>query len=129
MQECEEDDQGGAGAERGWWLFDSVNANSWGVDDAVRGRGALDYLQRTSADVVAIQETKLNSEAKCGRARVAARRARWHLLADQADTTATGYASAGVGVAVRSHFGVSSQRQALDMKYDKARVVVGHVIA
>ena len=123
----EEEVQEAFGQSRGWWLFDTVNANAWGADDSAgKGRGALDFLHRTSADVVGIQETRMATCEKCAAGMVAARKAKWKTKLEQADITRKGYTSAGVAVACRSHFG-ASYPQMEGVNVDKARIAHAHV--
>ena len=121
------EDQELAGAKRGYWIFDTVNANAWGADETGgRGRGALEYLRRSHADVVGIQETRLETEAKCWAGMAAARKAKWKVKLAQADTTEKGYSSAGVAVACRAQFGVVVP-SIEEVKYDSARIAHAHL--
>ena len=123
----EEEEQEPTSQARGWWLFDTVNANAWGADDtAGKGRGALDFLHRSSADVVGIQETRLATRERCSAGMLAARKAKWRTKLKQADITRKGYTSAGVAVACRSHFG-ASYPQVEGVVVDEARIAHAHV--
>ena len=123
----EEEAQEVAGSKRGYWLFDTVNANAWGADETGgRGRGAMEYLRRSHADVVGIQETRLDQEWKCLAGMAAAKRAKWKVRLPRADTTHTGYSSAGVGVACRSHFGMAVPNVE-GVTCDSARITHAHV--
>ena len=130
--EEDEELQDEPGRSRGWWLFDTVNANSWGVDSVGgTGRGAADFLRRSSADVVAIQETKLSSGGARTSARCTARKAGWNLMAPLSGTTEKGYATAGVGIAARSHFGSrdvgESGQWEETVAHDATRIVHSHI--
>ena len=127
MQVMEEEEQEDAGSKRGWWLFDTVNANAWGSEETQgRGKGALDYLRRTNADVVGIQETRVTTKEKCATGMGAAKKAKWKTKLVEADVTCKGYSSAGVAVACRSHFGMTDPH--VDgIEYDRARIAHGHI--
>ena len=92
-----------------------------------KGKGALDFLQRTAADVVMMQETRLVEAGKREAAYRAARRAKWNLLAPEAATTGKGYTSAGVAIATRSGFGMAGGSSAKDRAHDPTRIVGRHV--
>ena len=90
-EELSEGEQEEAGGSRDWWLFDTVNANSWGGEaEVAKGKGALVFLQRTVADAAMMQETRLVEAGRREAAYRAARRAKWNLLALEAATTEKG---------------------------------------
>ena len=125
MSEAEQEEAGG---HRGWWVIDTVNANSWGgTEGASKGKGALDFLQRSMADVVMIQETRLADPGKRQAAHRAARRSKWNLLAPAAATTTKGYSSAGVALAARVGFGMAGSNAFDELEYDHTRIVGRHV--
>ena len=127
-EDMSEEEQEEAGRKRGWWIMDTVNANSWGgMAGAVKGRGALDFLHRTVADVVMVQETKLSNEGKQGAAYRAARRAKWNLWAPVAAVTEKGYSSAGVAVAARVGFGVRACELPQGVEFDHTRIAHRHI--
>ena len=127
-EDVSEDEQEEAGCNRGWWIVDTVNANSWGGwASAAKGKGALDFLRRTVADVVMVQETKLSNEGKQGAAYRAASRAKWNLWAPQAAVTEKGYPSAGVAVATRVGFGVRACELPQSVEHDNTRIVHRHI--
>ena len=127
-EEVSEDEQEEAGTSRDWWVIDTVNANSWGgVVAGSTSRGALDFLQRTVADVVVVQETRLTGEGKRESAHRAAKTAKWNLLAPAAATTEKGYPSAGVALATRVGFGVAGKITTRVEEHDSTRIAGGHV--
>ena len=123
----EEERQEVVGEKRGWWLIDTVNVNAWGADDtAGRGRGAMEFLRRTKANFVGLQETRLGTRDKCCAGMEAARKEKWKVKLVEAHITETGYASAGVAVAGRSHFGMTDPH--LDgFMYDNTRIAHMHL--
>ena len=120
----EEERQETSGGKRKWWLFDTVNPNAWGASEG-RG-GGLNFLRRTAADVVGMQETRIMGEDRCNAGMQAARHSKWKAKLTEARTTEKGYASAGVTVACRAHFGISHP-QALGWCYDSTRIQHAHV--
>ena len=128
-EEMGEDEQEETGRGRDWWLVDTVNANAWGGGEAegTKGRGALDFLQRTAADVVMVQETRLVGAMKREAAHRAARKAKWNLLAPEAATTAKGNTSAGVALATRVGFGMAGGEAMESGEHDRTRVEGRHV--
>ena len=120
----EEDRQETSGGRRQWWLFDSVNPNAWGT---LEGRGGgINFLRRTAADVVGMQETRIISQDRCNAGMQAARRAKWRVKLTAARVTEKGYASAGVAVACRAQFGISHP-QVHGWSYDETRIHHAHV--
>ena len=100
----------------GLWAIDSLNPNSW--------TGAEDYLARTGADVVLVQETKrLAGPTEIAAERAAARMA-WSASLEPSKCTDAGGISAGVAVCVRSHIGLALPRIAVAAKELSARVQV-----
>ncbi len=83
----------------GLWAIETANPNSW--DTARR------YVEMSAADVLMIQELKLRDGDPTLAAQRAAAGMGWQLSAESCDVTDLGYASAGVGIAVRSHMGMS----------------------
>ena len=99
----------------GFWAFDTLNGNIMST--------AQDYLERTAADVCFLQELRQSAQ-QCEQAERNAARSHWSLSAEPAADTAAGSTSAGVGVAVRSFFGLSLPRQAMDYELLRTRVLV-----
>ena len=120
----EEERQETAGGRRQWWLFDTVNPNAWGAGEM--GGGGLQYLQRTGADVVGIQEMRVVGHDRCNAAMQAAKKAKWKMKVVQAHVTEKGYASAGVAVACRSHVGMCHPR-VQGWEYDGTRIHHSHI--
>ena len=54
---------------QGWWAVEAVNANAWPA--------AMEYLNRTSADVVLVAETKVAAGEKLAEAEQSARVNKW----------------------------------------------------
>ncbi len=90
----------------GLWAIDSANANTW---DTAKG-----YIELSAADVVAVQETKLRGGHPILKAQREAVAIGWRFSAEGCDVTESGYPSAGVGVAVRSHLGMAVPPVQLD---------------
>ena len=82
----------------GLWAVDSVNPNAW--DATVK------YIERTSADILALQETRRSPDQIDSAVRVAAAK-RWNLSLAAAVVNESTRCSAGVGVGARSHLGVA----------------------
>ena len=99
----------------GLWAFDTLNGNTMST--------AQDYLERTSADVCFLQEIR-QTAARCPQVERTAARAGWALSTEPAADTEAGSTSAGVGVAVRAHFGLAIPRRTVDFKQLRARVHV-----
>ena len=83
----------------GLWAIDSANGNSW--------LGGAKYLELTSADIVLIQESKLRGSDAIQSVEDAALNHGWKATLSAATTGERGGASAGVGVAIRKHLGLS----------------------
>ncbi len=92
--------------DNGLWAIDTANPNSWD--------GAKRYIEASAADVVAIQEIKLREGEPILTAQGVARRMGWQLSVEKCQVTDCGYSSAGVGIAVRSHLGMSAPPISLD---------------
>ena len=85
--------------EAGLFAVDTVNPNAWSV--------GADYMNRTSADVILVQEVKLPEGDPCQAAEQAARNAKWKLATEPCLVTAKGGRSAGAAVATRNYIGMS----------------------
>ena len=84
---------------QGWWAIDTVNPNAWPA--------AADYLKRTSAEVVAVQEAKVEGGRHTAEAEQSIRACKWTASLEPCVMSQCGGKSAGVAVAVRSHIGLS----------------------
>ncbi len=87
----------------GLWAIDTVNPNAWPA--------AASYLERTAADIVAVQETR-RLRPNVGAAEREARRLHWKLSMQAADRTEAGRASAGVAIGTRAHIGIAKAKRA-----------------
>ena len=99
----------------GLWAFDTLNSNVASTAQA--------YLERTAADACLFQELRLRPSG-CEQAERTAARGKWSLSIEPAVDTEAGSTSAGVGVAVRSHFGLALPRQAVEDDAMRSRVQV-----
>ena len=122
----EEENQEPAGRNRSYWLIDTINATPWGRNSE-GGTGAIDFLMRTAADIVGIQETRLASTNKCCDGMAQAKRAKWKVRMGKAGVTQSGYPTAGVAVAYRSHFGAVDGCGHDFVVHDTSRIVATHV--
>ncbi len=95
-EECSVGDRAHRAA--GYWAFDSVNPNAW--------TGAEKHLRATSADFVAIQETKRRGRAREQAERTAGKFG-WSVSLCEAIATEASGTSAGVGLAARAHLGMA----------------------
>ena len=82
--------------DMGYWALDTFNPNA--------ASSAVVYLGRTSADIVAFQETKVVSNYLIAQDSAAAR-IHWSLSIGEAKVTDVGGLSAGTAVATRAHIG------------------------
>ena len=85
---------------QGWWAFDSLNPNAWPA--------GLDYMRRSGADVVLMQEARVKDGLKKDDAEQTARNAKWSTKILPCEVAAAGRKSAGVAVGCRSFVGLSS---------------------
>lgn len=83
----------------GLWAFDSVNPNGW--------EAAANFIQLSSADFLAVQETNTPSGRKQLAAEGACRAAKWALCFAPAFRSEKDGLSSGVAVGARSHIGVA----------------------
>ena len=83
----------------GLFAIDTVNPNAWGA--------GADYMNRSAADVILVQEVKLPAGDPCSSAEQTARNAKWKLSIEPCLVTAKGGRSAGTAVATRSYIGMS----------------------
>ena len=84
---------------------------------------AQSYQERTAADACLLQELRRRAQ-ECEQAARTAARGKWSLSVEPAADTAVGSTSAGVGVAVRSHFGQELPKQEIDFEVLRSRVQV-----
>ena len=84
----------------GLWAIDTHNPNSF---DAC----VSNTLLRSKADAVALQETRLKTDAEIVSAKARAKRSGWSAHLSQAKITAAGRGSGGCGVAVRKGAGIA----------------------
>ena len=101
--------------DAGLWAFDALNGNCFTT--------AQTYLGRTAADACLLQEMRL-SAANCEQAERTAAHDGWTLTVRPAMDTAAGSTSAGVAVAVRSHFGLARSPGMPTIEIDLSRVIV-----
>ena len=85
--------------KQGWWAIDTVNPNAWPA--------AADYLKRTSVEVVAVQDAKVESGRHIDEAEQSMRACKWTASLEPCVVSQGEGKSAGVAVAVRSHIGLS----------------------
>ena len=83
----------------GFFAVDTVNPNAWSA--------GADYMSRTAADILLIQEVKLPEGDPCDAAEQAARNAKWKMSTEPCLITAKGGRSAGTAVAARNYIGMS----------------------
>ena len=104
--------------EAGWWAIDSVNANAWD--------GALEAMATTSADLIGVQEAKV--EAHCiNDCENTARNKGWRTAMVGCNLGEGGGRSAGVAVACRNHVGLSESFEDDKLPNElKGRFVVKH---
>ena len=86
----------------------------------------MDFLRRKSADVVGVQETRVMTQERCVVGMTTVKKAKWKTRLVEADATCKGYASAGVAIACRSHFGAFSMQEQV-VEYDAARIAHLHI--
>ena len=82
---------------KGLWAIDTVNPNAWS--------NAQDYLGRTGADIVCVQEARIAGDDTVCTAEQTARGAGWKAAISHCDVTKAGGRSAGVAIAARSYMG------------------------
>jgi hypothetical protein len=83
----------------GLWAFDTANPNAW--------HKGKDYLAGTTADIILLQETKVEGGDKLDSAEAAAKSLKWRASIAPCCVTSAGGMSAGVAVAVRQHIGLA----------------------
>ena len=86
--------------DAGFFAIDTVNPNAW--------RAGVDYMGRTAADVLLVQEVRLPGGEPCIAAEQTARNAKWKLAIEPCLRTAKGGCSAGTAIATRSYIGMST---------------------
>ena len=101
--------------QAGLWAFDSLNGHCSAT--------ALTYLERTSADACMLQEMRLRALSCCQAERSAAHSG-WAISVGPAIDTVAGSTSAGVAVAVRSHFGLALSPFQRAPEVERSRVIV-----
>ncbi len=110
IEECAAQDT--AHRAKGIWAFDSANAGGW--------TGSRSYLMKSAADAVMLQETR-RQDSQTAEAEDAAQHHGWRLSLRAANPTEAGRTSAGVGIAVRRHVGMSGQVDALIESFHSLR--------
>ena len=88
----------------GLWAVDSVNFNAW--------PGGLEYLRRSAADFLVMQETKVAAGDAVAAAAQTARNSKWSLALAPCRVTDCGGKSSGVAVATWSHIGLADSEPA-----------------
>ena len=83
----------------GLWAIDTVNPNC--------GKGALEHLKVTGADICLFQEFRRRDGQQCHDSAAAAKRSGWDLSITAADVTQANRCSGGLAIAARSYMGVS----------------------
>ena len=83
----------------GLWAFDQINPNG--------GKGLINYLHITAADVVCSQEVKRFEGQPCAALESEARRAGWAMAVQACGEGKQGCPSAGTAVAARAHLGLA----------------------
>ena len=78
----------------GMWAFDTCNANAW--------PGAKEYLAKTQADFVAVQEARLQ-DAGCKGVEQTVRNSEWRTAVAPCTVTAADGKSAGLAITGRTH--------------------------
>ena len=105
--------------DKGWWALDSGNPNAW--------KGATEILASSSADAMAVQETRVESSSICD-AENTARNLGWNMAVGRCDYGEGGGASSGVAVGCRKHIGLSESCSEDMLPVElKARFMVKHV--
>ena len=85
--------------QQGLWAIDTANGNSWGT--ALR-----QVVERSQADILLLQETKLLDPQKFEAAKIAARSAGWNPTLSYAHQTCAARATGGNGVFARRGMGI-----------------------
>ena len=83
----------------GIWTIDSANANSWDTAASL-------VLDRTTADILVLQEHKVHTQLRLDSMQREAQRQGWRMTTALADSTAAGCASGGAAVLGRRRFGM-----------------------
>ena len=86
-------------AEQALWAIDTANKNSW--QTVLR-----QVVQRSQADILLLQETKMSEPQKYNAATLAARAAGWNPTFSYAHLTCAARASGGMGVLTRRGMGI-----------------------
>ena len=84
--------------DKGWWAVDTGNPNAWG--------GAAEILATSSADAIALQETRVPTEATKDH-ETSAFNSGWNVAVSGCGIGQGGGDSAGVAVGCRKHIGLS----------------------
>ena len=105
--------------DKGWWAVDTANPNAWG--------GVAEILKSSSADAVALQETRIPEAGTKDHEHVA-RSAGWNMAISGCCYGQAGGESSGVAVGCRKHIGLSeSCDDGMLPKELKARFSAKHV--
>jgi len=89
----------------GFLTIDSWNMNAW--------QAGLQAASDSSADIILLQETKVDDTERCRRAEEAAKRLGWQATLSKAVTTSLGGASAGVAIMAKKHIGLRARETSL----------------
>ena len=84
--------------DKGWWALDTANPNAW--------NGTMEILSSSSADALAVQETRIESDAT-NDAENSARNLGWSMAVNGCGYGDGGEESSGVAVGCRKHIGPS----------------------
>ena len=107
-------------AKRGVWSLDTVNANAW--------PGARRILERSSAEVALIQETRIDDVELCRQTEQAARGYGWNVSMSSAHRTAANSTPGGVAVATRRGIGMANSAAAHIPDLYQYRLTCGWVV-
>jgi len=110
-----------AAAALGFFSIDSWNLNSW--------YAGIDTAAESSAEVMLLQEARIDDVEKCARAEETAKALGWQATISRAVTTDRGKASAGVAVLAKKHIGLRTSKAPLVSKAYQARLKVAWVNA
>ena len=85
--------------EKGWWAFDTVNPNAMG--------GAETYLEQSSADFVASQETRVDDDKEIKEKEQSLEGRGWTTSIQKCNKGDGGGKSSGTAVSCRNHIGMA----------------------
>ena len=87
--------------KKGLWAFECVNSGQWST--------TAGHLDLTAADVVLSQEAKLARGHQVDNAEQSSKSAGWDTVISPCTTATGGGNSAGVGISVKAHLGLSDE--------------------